>query len=381
MKNLKINKKRISALLGAVLVTTNLTACSFSQSKGPEKELYVTEDSVLDTNNLQYLVIVENGVEKIVPITSLKLVNSKNEIVEKVDGVIVDGKIMNISNPVEIKFSMDIEKVVINNEILPVSEFTLVNSDTLEKLTNIVGMYANYEYTDLSQNPLFNNNRLTEEKFNELVESIYKKYSDAKLDVSKEEVRDFLMLVNIDKIATDNKELVDIIVGDRNVDSVILSAFNVYSAVMNENIDRYCVKGLDFDSVIIVSDTVFDNHEKETVLNIEKRIKEIVLAKNDKEEFNKLVNSLLKDMGDSKKDEFNMDSGVGYSVMTILINFIRVNFYNDLDKTNSELVKCFVTFASDEEEYKENSIMNAYNKGIYAIMSECISEQVYTKTN
>jgi len=30
-------------------------------------------------------------------------------------------------------------------------------------------MYANYVYTDLSENQLFNDNRLTEEKFNELV--------------------------------------------------------------------------------------------------------------------------------------------------------------------------------------------------------------------
>jgi len=116
MKNLKINKKRVGALIGAVLVTTSLTGCSLGRSNnGPEKETYVTEDSVLDTNNLQYLVVVEDGVEKIVPITTLKLVNNKNEVIEKVDGVIVNGKIMDIVNPVEIKFSLDIEKVVIMN--------------------------------------------------------------------------------------------------------------------------------------------------------------------------------------------------------------------------------------------------------------------------
>ena len=380
MKNLKINKIRISALLGAIVLSTNLTACKFNQSNGPEKELYVTEDSVLHTNNLQYLVIVEDGVEKIVPITTLKLVNNKNEIIEKVDGVIVNGKIMDIANPVEIKFSLDIEKVVINNELIPVSEFSLVNGETLEKLTNIVGMYANYEYTDLSQNPLFNDNRLTEEKFNELVENIYKKYSDNKLDVSKEEVRDYLLLVNIDKLATDNKELINTIIGDRQYEAVMLSAFSVYSAIATENNNRYCSKGLGYDSIITISDTVFNKDEKETVVNIEKRIREVVLAKDNNEEFNELFELLLKDMLDAKKDEFNMESGVGYNVMNILFNFVRINLWNDLDETNRELIKYFVTYSSDEDEYKENSMQNAYNKGIYAIMSECVTEQVYTKT-
>lgn len=381
MKNLKINKKRVGALIGAVLVTTSLTGCSLGRSNnGPEKETYVTEDSVLDTNNLQYLVVVEDGVEKIVPITALKLVNNKNEIVEKVDGVIVAGKIMNISNPVEIKFSLDIEKVVINNELIPVSEFSLVNGETLEKLENIVGMYANYVYTDLSENPLFNDNRLTEEKFNELVENIYKKYSDNKLDVSKEEVRDYLMLVNIDKLATDNKELINTVIGDRQYEAVMLDAFSVYSAIATENNNRYCAKELGFDSIITISDTVFDKDEKETVVNIEKRIREAVLSKDNNEEFNELFRVLFKDMLDAKKDEFNMESGVGYNVMNILFNFVRINLWDDLDKTNKELIKYFVTYSSDEDEYKENSIQNAYNKGIYAIMSECVTEQVYTKT-
>lgn len=381
MKNLKINKQRIKALTGAIILATNLTACSFTQTNTNNvKETYTTEDSVLDTKDAQYLVVVENKVEKIVPITSLKLVNSKNEIVTKVDGVIVNGKIMDIKNPVEIKFSLDVEKVIINNELLPVSEFSLVNGETLEKLTNIVGMYANYEYIDLSQNPLFNDNRLTEEKFNELVETISKKYIDEfKLDVTKEDVIDYLMIVNIDKLATDNNELINTIIGDRNPDDIVLNAFNVYSAILTENNDRYCAKELGFDSIITVSETVFDKEEKEVVVNIEKRIKEIVSAKNNKEEFNKLLNKLLTDMYDAEKEEFNMESGAGYSVMTILVNFVRINFLTDLDKTNAELIKYFVTFAGDGKEYEENSRTTSYYRGIYTLITDCEKTKSLTK--
>ena len=42
---------------------------------------------------------------------------------------------------------------------------------------------------------------------------------------------------------------------------VVANAFNVYSAILTENNDRYCAKGLGFDTIIKVSDTVFDKNE------------------------------------------------------------------------------------------------------------------------
>ena len=184
----------------------------------------------------------------------------------------------------------------------------------------------------------------------------------------------------MDKLATDNNELVNTIVGERNVDMVVANAFNVYSAILTENNDRYCAKGLGFDTIIKVSDTVFDKDEKETVINIENRIKEIVLAKDNNEEFNKLLNKFLMDMCDAEKDEFNMQSGVGYSTMLILVNFVRINFFTQLDATNDELIKYFVTFANDGVEYEENSMMTAYYRGFYDMLTDCVKEEVHTKT-
>lgn len=378
MKNIKINR-RLMAAIGTVILLPNLVACSFKQNDRPEKETYVVEESVLN-NRVQYLVIVVDGVEKIIPVETLRLVNSKNEVVEKVDGVVVGDKIMDIGNPVDILFSLDITKVIVGNDMLPVSEFSLINVETNEKLTNIVGMYVDYQYVDLSDNPLFNDNRLTDEKFFMLVDEVYKTYHEANLDITREEVVDYLMLVNIEQLATDNNELVTTIIGERNVDMVVTNAFNVYSAILTENNDRYCAKGLGFDSIIKVSDTVFDKEEKEVVVNIEKRVREIVLAKDNKEEFNKLLNALLMDMMNAEKEEFNMESGVGYSVMTVLINFVRINFLTDLDKTNSELIKYFVTFASDGVKYEENSMSTAYYRGIYSLITDCVKDEHYTKT-
>ena len=86
------------------------------------------------------------------------------------------------------------------------------------------------------------------------------------------------------------------------------------------------------------------------------------------------------DMCDAEKDEFNMQSGVGYSTMLVLVNFVRINFFTQLDSTNDELIKYFVTFANDGVEYEENSMMTAYYRSFYSLLTDCVKEESYTKT-
>lgn len=381
MKNLKINSRRIKALVGAIILSTNLTACGFKQTgeEKNEKQVYVSDTSVINNEGIQYLVINGEETQKIIPVEEVRLANSKNEIIEKVDGVIVNDKIMAVKNPVEIMFSNDIDQVMIGYDLLPVSEFSLVNGETKEKLTNIVGAYVNNEFVDLSNNILLNGEGLTNEKFYALVDELLKKYNEQGLDISRENVIDYLMMVNIDKLSRDNKELINTIIGERNPDETVLSAFNVYSAVMTENNDRYCAKGLGWDSIIKVSDTVFDEAEREVVKKIEERIAEIVKLKDNKVEFNKALNLLLMDMLDAEKEEFNMESGVGYSVVTILVNFVRINFLTTLDKTNSELIKYFVYYEGDGKEYEDNARSTGYYRNIYSLITDCEKTKTLTR--
>ena len=84
------------------------------------------------------------------------LVNNKNEIVEKIDGVIVNGKIMDIENPVEIKFSLDIEKVIINNGITTIGENAFsychaIEDITLPKSLDEIGVAAFWECENLTE--------------------------------------------------------------------------------------------------------------------------------------------------------------------------------------------------------------------------------------
>ena len=75
------------------------------------------------------------------------------------------------------------------------------------------------------------------------------------------------------------------------------------------------------------------------------------------------------EMLNSTEEEFNMDNGVGYSVMNILINFVRRNFA--LDQANSELIKYFISYAEEyNTSYYENSRSTAYYAGIYELITK-----------
>ena len=301
-------------------------------------------------------------------------------------------------------FNSSVETVLIGKELIPVSRLKLVNVKTNEELetidyamvgnelipmkdyfkgtttTNIVCEHicdecaAKLEVEDEEEYV-----ELTDEKFYELADAVYKKYSEIGLDVSKEEVVDFVMFANSDRIAKDNKELINTIIGKRKFDEVEMNVFNVHSAIQTKNNYNYCSKGLGFDSLILVSDTIFDKKEKEVVENIEKRIEEIVNAKGNSQEFNKLVNTLLMEMLNATEEEFNMENGSGYNVMNILINFIRINFRNILNAENAEQIKYFIAYGEElGTTYYTNARSTAYYAGMYNLLTELTN--CYTRT-
>lgn len=390
MKNLRINRQKISALLGTIVLTTNLAACNFTNSnnsKSNNTQIYTQEDNVLNKEGLEY-VVVNN---KLIAVSDLALMDKNGNIVESVDNVVVNNKLMKIENPVNIKFDSNIESVVVGNELVSPSEFKLVNANTKEEITSIDSFVLNGELVDasslLSLNGSSNNEilvdenyeELTDEKFYELCDAVYSEYKAQGLAVEKTDVIKYVMMVNIDKLAEDNPNLIDTIVGKQEPDEVVLDIFKVLSSLMTENNSRYCARGLGWDSLFMASTPIFDKAEKNRVLEIEERIKEIVSVSGDKTEFNKLVNDLLMDMIDAKEECFNLEDGTGYNVVNILFNFIRINFSNLLDKQNSELIKYMIVYAGDGVEYEENSRSTAYYRGVYNILTDC-KEDVKTLT-
>ena len=280
MKNLKINGNKIKAMIGTIILTTNLAACSFTtkEENNTDDNTYVAEDSLLNKEGLEYL-LVDNT---LVPISDVKLMDSEGNIVSSVDGIIVNNQIKKIKNPVEIMFSKDISGVVIKNNIYNVSDFTLVNAKTKEELKNIKGAFINNELVSLDVNNNTNNDVehkiLTEEEFYNLVDDIYTKLTDEGLPVTYEEVTKYVMIVNIDQLKEENKELVNTIIGDQDPNEVILDTYSVLSRIITENNNRWCAKGMGWDNLLmyLAQDAIFDEVEKAKSDDLGKRVRTIV---------------------------------------------------------------------------------------------------------
>lgn len=380
MKNLKINEKKIKALIGSMILVTNLSACKIVNNTPKEDTKQSTTETVKE---IDYL-LVDN---KLVPISNISLMDSNKNIIEKIDGVIINNQIKTITNPIEIMFTESISGIIINNEIFKPSDFTLVDKETKEELKNIKGAFINNELVQLNKNTEEQNNEehkiLTDEEFYNLVDDIYNKLTKEGLPVTKEEVIKYVMIVNIDQLKEENKELVNTIIGEQDPNEVILDTYSLISRIITENNSRWCAKGLGWDKLLmyIAPDAIFSETEKAKTIELGNRVKPIVEAgrNGNLEEFNKLLNTLLMEMLDAKEDEFKLESGNGFNDMYIYINFIRINFLKELDKTNSELIKYFVVFDGDGLEYEENAKTSEYWSGINYLINECHKSKTLTK--
>lgn len=383
MKNLKINSQKIKALIGSMILVTNLSACSIVNNNSQADTTKTTETAKV----IDYL-LVDN---KLVPVSNISLMDSNKNIITKIDGVIIDNEIKNITNPIEIMFTDNISGIIINNEIFKVSEFTLVDKDTKEELKNIKGAFINNELIPLNINGDKTNTNdnneehkiLTDEEFYNLVDDIYNKLTKEGLPVTKEEVTKYLMIVNIDQLKEENKELVNTIIGEQDPNEVILDTYSLISRIITENNSRWCAKGLGWDKLLmyLAPDAIFSETEKSKTVELGERVKTIVETgrNGDKDKFNELLNKLLMDMIDAKEDNFKLESGNGFNDMYIYINFIRINFLNELDKTNGELIKYFVVFDGDGIEYEQNAKTSEYWSGINYLINECHKSKTLTK--
>ena len=383
MKNLKINSQKIKALIGSMILVTNLSACSIVNNNSQADTTKTTETAKV----IDYL-LVDN---KLVPVSNISLMDSNKNIITKIDGVIIDNEIKNITNPIEIMFTDNISGIIINNEIFKVSEFTLVNKDTKEELKNIKGAFINNELIPLNINGDKTNTNdnneehkiLTDEEFYNLVDDIYNKLTKEGLPVTKEEVTKYLMIVNIDQLKEENKELVNTIIGEQDPNEVILDTYSLISRIITENNSRWCAKGLGWDKLLmyLAPDAIFSETEKSKTVELGERVRAIVETgrNGDKDKFNELLNKLLMEMIDAKENNFKLESGNGFNDMYIYINFIRINFLNELDKTNGELIKYFVVFDGDGLEYEQNAKTSEYWSGINYLINECHKSKTLTK--
>lgn len=377
MKNLKINKNKIKALLGAIVISTNLTACSFKKADTDTKQTYSLENSILENDDVQYLYVNDT----LVPISDVKLMDKSKNIIESVDGILVNNEIMNISNPVEIKFSNDIEGVILENKIIPVTEFTLVNGNTKEEITSIEGVFIDNKLVSVSlnDNSLIDSENddigytdidtdeeyelLTTEKFEDLCAERIKAFNDVNLPVNETDVIVYIMGTNSDKLAEDNKELIAQIVGDKSEIEVINDFGKVCAAIAMKNFESF-QKDHSSENFIKVSDSIF-GEQKNSMIAVEGYIDKIMSSYNDGGKVNTYVSELFDQLNSG--DLSKLDDGVGFSMSTylMLLDAMDKSSFIALNEENRDMLAQLIT-------------SEKYVSDIKAIFTGC--EDVKTRT-
>ena len=190
------------------------------------------------------------------------------------------------------------------------------------------------------------------------------------------------MIRNIDKLRQDNNELITTIIGTQDPLEVFADADQVIDAIMTYNL-LYFDAHQDTKGFISASLGVFDEVQKARVLEIESRVYEIGANLQDNNRVNELTYSLLRDMIDSTNEISELEDGVSYGVEWIDMYMVRGTFgtnrYGELDDRNAEIVKYFVSFAGDGEEYEENAIVNGNVRNINALLMECAKTNTRSK--
>ena len=386
MKNFRLNSNKIKSLICTGIMTLTFTGCGhFNKEEKPERQTYksdiVSTDQIIDT------VLVGN---QLISVEDVKVVNSKNNsVIENVDGVLVDGKIMNVGSIFDIFYSSDIEAVLVGNELISVDDLKLVVSSTNEEISSIDSVLVEDTFIKVpnatedrgSNNSSESNSQkdddyeeLTDEKFYELCDTLYKKYTDAGLAVSKEGVTKYAMVVNIDKLALDNPNLINNIVNGENIDEFFSDVNLVISAIISENFINWCEKGLGTNSFLNASDAVFDEKQKEIVKMYEEKVYSLEKLINNPSKFNAELSYFLEECIKPHSDLFNLESGPGYATMLIVMNVITGPYSLGttlLDSYNTKEMKNFVIYSGATKEEENNSRVTGYYSDIKDILDDC----------
>ena len=223
---------------------------------------------------------------------------------------------------------------------------------------------------------------LTTEAFEALTTETINTLRNYGLTASDEDIIKYVMIRNIDKLRQDNNELISNIIGEQDPIEVFADADTVIDAIMTYNLLHFAAYQ-NTDGFISSSVGVFDETQKARALEIERRVFEIGANYKNEEKYNELTYALLRDMIDPSKEISELEDGVSYGVEWINMYMVRSTFGTDryikLNDTNAEMIKYYVSFAGDGEEYEMNALVNGNVRNINALLNECTNGKTRTR--
>lgn len=395
MTNFILNTNKIKALAGTLILTGNISqtmAVPCFRLFGNNRETYTVSDEILDDGKIEK---IELDSKKYISVKDFGLKDEDGVIYKKVDGVKTDGKLKNVKNLIDVIIGDDIDGVLIGDELYNLDSFTFVNTATGEELGTITGVILEdgeiVDIVDLKTGSKSDDKSnakdeeyvpLTEEKFYELVDDMETVLKSKNIEYKEEDVIYYLMVINADRLAIDNHELLLNIVGTSNFDAIKIGAKTVIGSRVSYDYGVYY--GYTTESNFLdASAGIFDPDEKKCVQELQQRVAKIGKIEDD-DEFNAEVVALRDEMYDESSKYYTLSSGTLFSLHEVFEPLRGAygmrNFEDDrFNEAGLEAIKTLVPYVSDSQTQQDNNLLNGAEMNISDIVEDCKSH-VKTRT-
>ena len=215
---------------------------------------------------------------------------------------------------------------------------------------------------------------ITDKEFVSLVNRVTEDLNNRGIKLTQDEIVSYVMIVNIEKIARENPELIKTVIGNKDPNVVLQDAYMVMGARVTYNYEMYSETN-DSSKFLDPTLVVYSANQKDKTKTIIDLVKEISTIE-DNEKFNEAVVNLLDKIYDPKDKLYDLDAGTIFLLQEVLepVRGLYGTVLNPDDRFNERglnAIKYLVPYATDSEEYINNGLSAGGIRDINALLKEC----------
>lgn len=224
---------------------------------------------------------------------------------------------------------------------------------------------------------------LTDEEFVKLVNEVTDDLVENGIKLTQDEITSYVLIVNIEKIARDNPELIEKVIAEKDPSTVLQDAYTVLGARTTYNYSMYSLTN-STNLFLDPTSIVFGNKQQDKVKTIVKKVNEISKIE-DNEEFNEAVIELLDFIYDPTEKVYNLDAGTILILQEVLepVRGLYGTVKEQDDRFNERglnAIKYLVPYVTDEEKYIDNALSSGAIRDINAILKDCQKDKELSLT-
>lgn len=224
---------------------------------------------------------------------------------------------------------------------------------------------------------------LTDEAFVKLVNEVTDDLVENGIKLTQDEITSYVLIVNIEKIARDNPELIEKVIAEKDPSTVLQDAYTVLGARTTYNYSMYSLTN-STNLFLDPTSIVFGNEQQDKVKTIVKKVNEISKIE-DNEEFNDAVIELLDFIYDPTEKVYNLDAGTILILQEVLepVRGLYGTVKEQDDRFNERglnAIKYLVPYVTDEEKYIDNALSSGAIRDINAILKDCQKDKELSLT-